>query len=145
MKFNTKSPSLLPNAICYSSGLSSKSIIRHHLDRASRCTLWSCSVKFQISTSYQVTPTSHCFHITVIMYSLLNYPAIILHEAVQPLQLTQTCSVYYDLRSCALLTCFFMDFTLFRRVRDVREKHRNDTKCGEILQIDWTSDVIINL
>lgn len=114
------------------------------LTGASRCKLWSCSVKFQISTSYQVTPTSHCFHITVIMYSLLNYPAIFLHEAVQPLQLTQTRSVYYRLRSCALLAFFFflMDCTLFRRVRDIREKHRNDTKCGEILQIDWTSDVI---
>jgi len=40
------------------------------------------------------------------MYSLLNYPAIILHEAVQPLQLTQTRSVYYELRSCALLAFF---------------------------------------
>ena len=56
-----------------------------------------------MSTSYQVTPTSHCFHITVIMHSLLNYRAIILHEPVQPLQLTQTRSVYYELRSCALL------------------------------------------
>lgn len=77
------------------------------LTGASRCTLRSCSVKLQISTSYQVTPTSHCFHTTVIMYALLNYPAIILHEAVQPLQLTQTRSAYYGLRSCALLLSFF--------------------------------------
>jgi hypothetical protein len=117
------------------------------LTGTSRCTLWSCSVKLQISTSYRVTPTSSCFHITVITYSLLNYPAVILHEAVQPLQLTQTRSVYYELRSCALLAFLFflMDCTLFRRVRDVRKKHRNDTRCGEILQTDWTSDVIINL
>ena len=33
LELNTKSPSLLPNVTLYSYGLSSKSIIRHHLDR----------------------------------------------------------------------------------------------------------------
>lgn len=110
LKLNTKSPALLPNVTWYSSGLSSKSIIRHHLDRG--FTVYTlvmfCKISnTSVSTSYQVTPTSHCFDITVIMYSLLNYLAIILHEAVQPLHLTHTHSVYYELRSCALITFLF--------------------------------------
>jgi len=111
LKLNTKSPTLLPNVTWYSSGLSLKSIIRHHLDRdfTVYTLVMFCKISNKsVSTSYQVTPTSHCFHITVIMYSLLNYPAVILHEAVRPLQLTQTRSVYYELRSCALLAFLFL-------------------------------------